>query len=109
MLITLALTIFIFVVVLAILLWVRTPRYRIERQNVIKLLELVLSGAATENDWQVFMAVPLRHDETLDEIRQRCFDIEEREYLANDRSGFLFSRKGLDELREILIELKSID
>jgi peptide chain release factor 3 len=66
---TLVLTILIFIVILVVLMWVRTPRYRIQRHNVIALLELVLNGQASENDWRVFAAVPLRHNPELDEIR----------------------------------------
>src|SRR5690606_41622699 len=83
-------------------LWVRTPRYRIQRHNVIALLELVLQGRASENDWRVFAAIPLRHNPALEEVRERCMDIEEREYIGPGRNGFLFSQKGLGVLREIL-------
>lgn len=103
---TLVLTILIFVTVLVVLMWVRTPRYRIQRHNVITLLELVLSGQASENDWRVFEALPLRHNPELDEIRNRCMEIEEREYIGPGRSGFLFSQQGLDELRELLQSLQ---
>src|SRR5690606_4291780 len=106
MLTTLVLTILIFIAVLVVLIWVRTPRYRIQRRNVIALLELVLSGQASENDWRVFAAIPLRHNPELEEIRERCMDIEEREYIGPGRNGFLFTQKGLNELREILQSLK---
>jgi len=106
MLATLVLTILIFIAVLVVLTWVRTPRYRIQRHNVIALLELVLQGRASENDWRVFAAIPLRHNPALEEVRERCMDIEEREYIGPGRNGFLFSQKGLDELREILQKLK---
>ncbi len=106
MLTTLVLTILIFIVVLVALVWVRTPRYRIEPHNVIALLELVLNGQASENDWRVFAAIPLRHNPELEEIRERCMDIEEREYIGPGRNGFLFTQDGLNELREILLTLK---
>ena len=106
---TLVLTILIFIVILVVLMWVRTPRYRIQRHNVIALLELVLNGQASENDWRVFAAVPLRHNPELDEIRERCMDIEEREYIGPSRSGLLFSQQGLEELRELLQNLKEME
>lgn len=106
--VTLALTLAIFITVLLVLFWVRTPRYRLERHNVIDLLELVLTGQATENDWRVFMAVPLRHDLELDAIRQDCMDIEEHEPLGPRRPGFLFSQQGLIALQDILCKLKQL-
>lgn len=108
MLATLILTVLIFSLVLGALLWVRTPRYRIERHNVISLLEMVLMGQATENDWQVFAAVPLRHDAVLNSIQERCLEIEEREYIGGE-TAYLFSQKGLDDLRSILKELKELE
>lgn len=108
MLATLVLTVVIFVIVLVLLLWVRTPRYRIERSNVVALLQLVVEGRASENDWRVFVAVPLRHDLQLEAIRERCMDIEEREYIGPSRSGYLFSSRGLAELQEILLDLQQV-
>jgi hypothetical protein len=103
------LTIAIFVGVLLILVWARTSRYRLTRQSVIKLLCLVLEGKATEHDWRLFSALPLRHNPALDAVRERCLVIEEREYIGRNRDGFLFSPNGLLELQEILKELRAAE
>jgi hypothetical protein len=107
MIATILLSALVFALILGLFLWVRTPRYRIGRSNVIALLELVLDGRATENDWRVFVSIPLRHDPYLEQIRRQCIDIEERTYVGKRRSGFLFSDSGLAELREIQEELQS--
>jgi hypothetical protein len=104
---TLVLSLIIFAVILLVLLWARRPYYRVQRHNVVTLLRMVLSGQATENDWQVFAATPLRHDPYLHELRERCIEIEEREYIGESQSGFLFSPRGLEELQQILDELLS--
>lgn len=109
MIATLLLSIIGFAVVLAVLFWVRTPRYRIERANVIALLELVLAGRATENDWRVFASVPLRHDPALDDIRDRCLEVEEREYRGGEPPKHLFSKQGLEELQTLLEELRALE
>ncbi|MDQ2075060.1 hypothetical protein [Marinimicrobium sp. ABcell2] len=109
MLATILLSALVFALLLGVFVWVRTPRYRINRANVIALLELVLDARAAENDWRVFVSIPLRHDPYLEQIRQRCMDIEERTYVGKRRSGFLFSDQGLAELREILDEIRSHD
>lgn len=106
---TLLLSVLGFALVLGLLFWARTPRYRIERSNVIALLELVLKGEATENDWRVFASVPLGHDPELDRVRNRCLDIEEREYLGARPPGFLFREQGLEELQELLDQLRARD
>src|SRR5690554_6504332 len=107
MLTTMALSVLVIVLVAGLFLWVRSPTYRIDRNNVIELLQLVVDGRASENDWRVFVSIPLRHDLYLEQIRQQCMDIEERTYMGRRRSGALFSESGLAELREILAELQA--
>lgn len=107
MIATLLLAIVVFALVLGLLFWARRPSYRIQRSNVIALLELVLSGQASENDWRVFSCVPLSHDPELARVRQQCLEIEEREYLGARPPGFLFREQGLEELQEILKQLRT--
>jgi len=95
--------VFVFVVLL-IFLKFGVPVYRVERSNIICLLKLVMAGEATDNDWNVFIGVPIRHDPELDEIRCLCADITEREMLG-ERSPVIFSAKGYLELQEILDNL----
>lgn len=107
MLATILLSVLVFAAVLSMFFWVRSPTYRIDRGNVIELLQMVVDGRASENDWRVFVSIPLRHDPYLEEIRQQCIDIEERTYMGKRRSGALFSESGLEELRALLAELQS--
>lgn len=107
MLATIVLSVLVFAVVVGLLLWVRTPTYRIDRSNVIELLQMVVDGRASENDWRVFVSIPLRHDLYLEQIRLQCMDIEERTYMGRRRSGALFSESGLEELRALLAELQA--
>jgi hypothetical protein len=102
---TLLLSLVIFTAILLVLLWARRPYYRVQRHNVVTLLRMVLAGEATDNDWLVFASTPLRHDPYLHELRERCLEIEEREYVGEGRSRFLFSPQGLRELQGILEEL----
>jgi hypothetical protein len=106
---TLALTIVIFGGTLFLFYWARSQRYRLTRRHVIRLLEMVLSGEATDNDWRLFSALPLHHNPELDAVRGRCLEIEEREYVGKRRSGLLFSEQGLSEIRDILEELRAAD
>lgn len=84
-----------------------SPVYRVERVNVIALLELIQARRATSTDWEVFMAVPIRHCPDLAEIQMRCADIAEREYLGQDKR--LFTEKGLQELTEVLVDLQALE
>lgn len=105
--ITLILTIVVFVGVVLVLMWAKGPHYRLTRNNVANLFRLVLDGKATENDWRLFSALPLRHDPFLHNLREQCLEIEEREFTGINRSGFLFTRKGLEEIRALLEKLES--
>ncbi len=90
---------------------VRTPRYRLRKENVVALLRMVLNGTASESDWHVFVAMPIRYDPELEHIRNRCIEIEETEFLGNTaRTGKvrrLFTRKGLHDIEEILHDLQA--
>jgi len=96
---------FVFVlVVLLVFIRVGTPIYRVERVNIIALLQLVVDGKATDADWDVFAGVPIRHDSELEAVQKRCLEIAERHYIGGRRR--LFSPEGLDELRVILEQLQ---
>lgn len=98
-------------VVVGLALWgfikLGSPVYRVERVNVIALLELIQARRATATDWEVFMAVPIRHCPELADIQIRCAEIAEREYLGQDKR--LFTERGLQELTDVLADLKALD
>lgn len=103
LLITILLTFLLLAAVMWLLTRVRTPRYRLERANVEKLLELVLAGRAREQDWSVFTGIPIRHDPQLEAVRQACVDLERREW----RGGrWLLSEAGRRELEQLLTRLR---
>ncbi len=105
---TLLLTFFVVSVAMWVFLRIGTPVYRLNKYNVITLLELVLAGNATENDWQVFIGIPLRHNAALKAIQQRCSDLGETEYVG-ESSATLFTENGTQALKLILEELKYQD
>lgn len=102
-----AVTLIVFVLVVGVLLWVKTPRYQMQPADVILLLKSVLVGQASENDWAIFLASSFRHNPALETIRARCVQIDELEYLGHSRTGFLFSQDGLWQLKQVLEELES--
>ena len=104
-LLTLLLTLGVVVITMWVFIRVGTPVYRIERDNIITLLELVLSGAATENDWYVFIGIPLRHNSELRDVQKRCEELTETEFIGV-QGDKLFTTKGLAELELLLHSLK---
>ena len=102
---TLLLTFIVVSIAMWVFLRVGAPVYQLDKNNVIRLLELVLAGDATENDWHVFIGVPLRHNADLRLVQQRCSDLGETEYVGAS-SATLFTDKGTQTLKSILHELK---
>ena len=73
---------------------------------MIQVLEMVLTGQATENDWRITFGLTVRHDPELEAVRQVCSEIEQQHFIENNTSDYLFSRQGLEELKQQLLKLK---
>ncbi len=104
---TLLLTLIIIAALFYLFYKLKTPYYRVDRQRMIQTLELVLTGQATENDWQMTFAMVIRHSPELEVIRQQCVDIEDQCYIGEQKPPHLFAEDGLARLRFILEELKN--
>lgn len=102
-------TLFIFLIVIGVLLWVKHPHYLMTKADVIALLQKVLVGQASENDWAIFLSSSFRHCPELEMIREACAAVDEREYLGQTRPEFLFSDKGLEELQRILVRVECLN
>jgi len=101
------LTLLIFLGVVWILLSVKTPHYQMQRADVIRLLQAVVVGQASENDWAIFLSSSFRHAPGLEQVRERCAQIDEQSYLAHAPNGFLFTQLGLDQIKALLADLES--
>jgi hypothetical protein len=106
LLVSIAFSVLISVAVFIVLLWVRTPHYQLQPAQVIELLEWMILGQASENDWRVFCGYPIRHNELLEQVRQSCIEIDEHYYIGDTRAGHLLNRQGLERLGEVLDSLK---
>lgn len=95
-------TLLVFLSVIAVLLWVKTPRYQMTKSDVIQLLQKVVVGQASENDWAIFLSSSFRHCPELEPFRDACAAIDEKEYLGHTPAGFLLSENGLAQIRWIL-------
>lgn len=102
-LLTLLFTFLIVLIIILVFVRIGTPVYRLETKNIIVLLTLVVEGKATENDWEVFLGLPIRHNEQLEDIRLRCQRISELEYIGG--TGHLLTDKGIEEVKKILTKL----
>ena len=73
--------------------------------DVKSLLQRVLVGQASENEWAIFLSSSFRHCPELEPVRNTCAAIDEKEYLGHTRAGFLFSETGLLQIRVVLIDI----
>lgn len=101
-------TLLIFLCVVSVLLWVKTPRYQMSRQDVIHLFHQVLVGQASENDWAIFLSSSFRHLPDLESVRYECLLLDEKEYRLEGH-GFLLTDTGLARLRQLLFRVESMN
>lgn len=98
-------TLILLLLIFSGLAFLRRPVYRLSRDNVISLIELVLDDKASEEDWTVFVEMPIRYDVNLESIRQKCLLL-----AGEDTKGAwnstLRSKDGQAQLRTMLRELK---
>ena len=83
----------------------KTPHFRVNKGHIRRVLEMVLSGQATENDWCMTFGMVIRHDPHLENIRQQCVEIEEMYYIGQQRPPYLFSTEGRERLKYVLSQL----
>ena len=101
-----AITLILLLVLFAFLASLKRPVYQLTRQNVISLLELVLAGEASEDDWNVFSEMPIRYNDDLEAIRQKCLNISENDSEPM-MAGRLFSERALNEISEVLTAIRA--
>lgn len=106
-LITIILSSLVFAGIVLVLLKVHTPRYRVEQSKVKTLLYDVVNGNATEDDWQIFIGIPILHDERLEAIRQRCIELDTTAFIGcSTNSNFFLTAAAIEEIRQMLLKME---
>jgi hypothetical protein len=112
-LITVVLSVFIIALLMGLFLWVKTPFYRVDKLQMIQILEMVLTGQARENDWRIVFDITIRHNPSLEALRQQALEIEDKHFIGlssgSARSDYLFSKQGLVELEVLRQQLNNTD
>lgn len=102
---TVVITLFLLIVFLG-LIYFKPPVYRLTEKNLLALFELALSGEATESDWEIFIAVPIRYDDDLEKIRLACEALTDKKAVYADSKRRLClepeAKSALEEFRETL-------
>lgn len=97
--VTLCLSFLIFALIIWGFMQMRSPRFRMDRTQFRRGLEVVITGQADENHWRVLVDYPMRHDPDLERLRQECLAIEEEEYTGG--TPYLFTEAGIGRLRAV--------
>ncbi|WP_075881082.1 hypothetical protein [Vreelandella massiliensis] len=86
-----------------ILLTARTPRYRTEPKDLLRLFDQALESQVSESEWNAIIGYPIRHDEYLDGVRRRAARLMEehgrRWQIAQGKP--LLDKKGQAELKAL--------
>lgn len=85
------------------------PAYRMSHEDALRLIEWVLLGQATEEEWQLFCHLPIRHDEALDELRLACLALDDEYGLQSPKVSYVLSLEGRLKLEVIYKRYKSVE
>ncbi len=103
------LTLIVLVGLVLLLQFGRVPSYRPTRHAVRELLAGVLARSTSSEAWEMFLGLPIVHDEELEQIRRRCLQIHEgdgRQPAAGEGiDGYLYDRAGRERMAQVLAEL----
>ncbi|MGH1440190.1 MAG: hypothetical protein ACRBBR_08785 [Cellvibrionaceae bacterium] len=109
-LVTVVLTVVILALLFGLFLWVKMPFYRVDKDKMVKVLEMVLTGQARENDWRMVFDMTIRHNPELESLRQQALEIEEQYFTGlSANSDYLFTQQGLGKLENLLQAVKNMD
>ncbi len=90
----------------------KAPTYRPSREQVVELLEALLAGTAQQSRWDLFIGMPIQHDEALEAVRVQCVTLHEgldgSEPAREGLDGYIYDRAGRDRIATILEDLRIV-
>lgn len=90
----------------------KAPTYRPERESVHKLLLAVVSKHAVNDEWELFLSLPISHDPELESVRQRCLTLTYGDYdippAGEGLNGAIFDKRGMLRLKEIIAAFEKV-
>ncbi|WP_305856414.1 hypothetical protein [Balneatrix alpica] len=88
------------------------PSYRPSRSKVEELLQGLIDGYTSREEWELFIGMPIQHDPELEAIRVRCVALEEGDDqhppYPHGINGYLYNRAGREAAKLILQEVKTL-
>ena len=88
------------------LIFGKAPVYRPTQESVQTLLTQLLEGEASEQEWQFFLDMPIRHDPDLEALRQECIEMYEQFGLRPRHNKARLNEAGQIRLRHKISKLE---
>lgn len=90
----------------------KAPTYRPSREQIVALLESVLEGTARQSHWDLFIGMPIQHDEALEAVRVQCVTLHEgldgSDPAREGIDGYIYDRAGRERIASILQNLRKV-
>lgn len=90
----------------------KVPTYRPSRDQVVGLLQAVLDGSASHSQWDLFIGMPIQHDEALEAARVECVILHEgldgSDPAREGIDGYIYDRAGREKIARILENLQRV-
>ena len=84
----------------------RTPSYRPSNEDVLALLAQAKGTHIDSVKWYLFLGVPITHDERLERVRLKAFEIDDRSSIQPD-AGCPYDSQSRQAFAELFDELES--
>lgn len=108
LIITVVLSFLMLVGLFLLLYLIKRPVYRLDKNNLICLFEMLLADQASEDDWNVFIEMPIRYDDYLESIRCHCIELTDSDIQLVSGKARL-SDIGRQDIEQLLLELKQLE
>ncbi|MDF2181599.1 hypothetical protein [Neptuniibacter sp. CAU 1671] len=94
------------------LLYGKPPTYRPRREEILHLLNAVITQQASVDQWTLFLALPITHDPDLEAIRVSCIALDEGTETVSAAhqglNGAIYDRAGMERLQVIYQRLEKL-
>ncbi|MGI0116473.1 hypothetical protein [Zooshikella sp. RANM57] len=85
----------------------RTPHYRVSKQQVVTILQRAINQQLEMSEWHIFISLPIRHNTALEHVRHICQQLDETQKVKSSSAHMLqCSEEAIDTLNHLIHELK---
>ena len=105
-------TLFLLLLLVASMLFGRTPTYRPDKKSAYLLIAALCDGKSDDERWLLFISIPIVHDPDLEKIRALCYELElqaeNNSEVCFGAGIFRYNSVGMEYLEQIREKLKAL-